>query len=384
MRIAIVGCGFVADLYLETLHAHPDLQLAGVWDRDPARLFVFARTYDAHIYESLEDLLADPSVELVLNLTNPGSHYEVSRACLRAGKHVYSEKPLAMDLEHARELVALARDRGLALSGAPCRLLGRPAQTMWRALRDGVIGKPYLAYAEMDDGLLHRMAFRSWRGRSGAPWPYRDELEVGNTLEHAGYALTWLAAFFGPAESVTAFAARVVPDKRVDVPLEAQAADFSVACVQFRSGPVARLTCSIVAPHDHAIRVFGEEGTLSTDDCWKPESPVRLTRRVDFRGRSVELPVSTRIPLLGDAEARARSKGRKKVDFCLGPVEVARALADRRPPRLSAELCLHVTEISLAITRALDGDRHVVLRSTFDPIAPAAWAESEREASRCP
>lgn len=374
MRIAIIGCGFVADLYMDTLRRHADLELVGAWDRDPVRLALFCRTYDVPAYPSLEALLEDAAVETVLNLTNPHSHYAVSRACLDAGKHVYSEKPLAMDVADAVDLVERAHARGLRLSGAPSRLLGRPAQTAWKLLRDGAIGRPHLVYAEMDDGLLHRMSVRRWRGRSGAPWPYEDELRVGNTLEHAGYVLTWLAAMFGPATSVTAFGGRAVAEKHLDVPLLEQAADVTFAGIQYASGMVARLTCSIVASHDHGLRVFGEDGILSVDDVWKPESPVRLRRRLVLRGRTMESPFARKQKLLGDAEAVRLSKGRRKVDFCLGPVELARALREDRPSRLSPELALHVAEISLAITRAIDGDARVAIRSRFAPIEPMPWA----------
>jgi len=374
LRVAIIGCGFVADLYMETLPQHAELELVGAWDHDPVRLGMFCRTYDVPTYASFEALLEDPRVETVLNLTNPHSHYAVSRDCLEAGKHVYSEKPLAMCVSDAEDLVSRARARGLRLSGAPSRLLGRPAQTVWKLLRDNVIGRAHLVYAELDDGLLHRMAVRRWRGRSGSVWPVEDELRVGNTLEHAGYALTWLAAFFGPAKSVTAFAARSVPDKRLDVALTDQAADFTVAGIQFESGMVARLTCSIVASHDHQMRIFGEEGILSVDDIWKPESPVRLRRRISLRGRTRESPLTSRQRLLGDDEARRLSRGRRKVDFCLGPTELARAIGEQRPSRLPAELCLHVAELSLAITQALEHEARVPIRSRFAPIDPMPWA----------
>lgn len=372
--IAIIGCGFVADLYLETLRKHAQLQLHGVFDRDPGRSFAFARRHAVEVYPDLASLLADPRVELVLNLTNPHAHYEVSRACLEAGKHVYSEKPLAMRVDDARELVALAEARGLLLSGAPSRLLGRPAQTLWKALRDGRIGRPYLAYAEMDDGLLHRMAYRRWIGASGAPWPHVDELEVGNTLEHAGYALTWLVAMLGPVRRVTAFASRLVQEKNMDVPLERQAADFSVAALQHESGAVSRLTCSIVAPHDHRLLIAGEEGALWVEDCWKPTSPVRRRGRIELLGRSREAPFAQRLKLLGDADAIAASKGRRKVDFCLGPVDLARAIREGRAPRLSARFCLHITEVALAISNALGGPAVVEIESRFDAPEPMPWA----------
>jgi predicted dehydrogenase len=372
--IAIIGCGFVADLYLETLRKHAQLELHGVFDRDSGRSFAFARRHAVEVYPDLASLLADPRVELVLNLTNPHAHYEVSRACLEAGKHVYSEKPLAMRVDDARELVALAEARGLLLSGAPSRLLGRPAQTLWKALRDGRIGRPYLAYAEMDDGLLHRMAYRRWIGASGAPWPHVDELEVGNTLEHAGYALTWLVAMLGPVRRVTAFASRLVHEKNMGVPLERQAADFSVAALEHESGAVSRLTCSIVAPHDHRLLIAGEEGALWVEDCWKPTSPVRRRGRIELLGRSREAPFAQRLKLLGDADAIAASKGRRKVDFCLGPVDLARAIREGRAPRLSARFCLHITEVALAISNALDGPAVVEIESRFDAPEPMPWA----------
>src|SRR5262245_9348586 len=134
MRVAIVGCGFVADYYVRTLPAYPELDLVGVMDRDAERAARLARFYSLSRYESLDELLGDPRVEIVLNLTNPGSHYEVSRRALLANKHVYTEKPMAMSFSEAKELAELAESRRLQISSAPCSLLGETAQTMWKAL----------------------------------------------------------------------------------------------------------------------------------------------------------------------------------------------------------------------------------------------------------
>ena len=211
MNFAIVGCGFVADYYLTTLAAYPQLKLIGVTDRDPDRATRFADFHGVPRIGSLDEVLSDDRVQLVLNLTNPRSHYEVSKACLEAGKHVYSEKPLAMKLPEARSLVELAESRDLQLSSAPCSLLGETAQTLWKALRERQVGTVRLVYAEMDDGMVFRMAYRKWKSASGTPWPAKDEFEVGCTFEHAGYYLTWFPAFFGPALKVTAFSACLVP-----------------------------------------------------------------------------------------------------------------------------------------------------------------------------
>jgi predicted dehydrogenase len=113
MQIAIVGCGFVADYYLKTLPEHPNLKLLGVMDRDRDRAAKFGTYHSVPVYESLEELLDDKRVDIVVNLTNPSSHFAVSQASLEAGKHVYSEKPLAMELSAAQELVDLAEKKGL-------------------------------------------------------------------------------------------------------------------------------------------------------------------------------------------------------------------------------------------------------------------------------
>src|SRR5690606_27720402 len=146
---------------------------------------------------SLDALLASGAT-LVLNLTNPHEHFAVSHAALSAGKHVYSEKPLATNLMQARELHALARERGLHLASAPCNMLSQTAQTARQALEDGTIGTPRLIYAELDDDFISQAPTEKWMSESGSPWPLRDELKVGCTLEHAGYYLTWLMDMFGP------------------------------------------------------------------------------------------------------------------------------------------------------------------------------------------
>src|SRR5262245_45775341 len=109
--VALVGCGYVADFYVRTLAAHPHLELVGAADREPDRVQRLSRRHGVRAYPTVGDLLDDDRAAIVVNLTNPDSHFEVSRKALEAGRHVYSEKPLAMDMEGARALVALARRR---------------------------------------------------------------------------------------------------------------------------------------------------------------------------------------------------------------------------------------------------------------------------------
>ena len=368
MQIALVGCGYVADFYCRTLKKYPRLAVAGAFDRKPDREEKFCAFYGVHPYRSLDALLADERVEIVLNLTNPRSHYEVTRACLLAGKHVYSEKPLTTNLQHARELVELAARRKLQLACAPCSVLGDTAQALWRALREERIGRVRLVYAEMDDGMIHLENYRNWRSPSGAPWPAQDEFETGCTLEHAGYVLGWLTTFFGSAKRVTAFASCLIEDKLTDAPLHPNAPDFSVGCIELQDGVIARLTNSIVAPRDHGMRIIGDRGELVVRNCWDYHAPVFLRRSTRF-GKLVYPLRPARWQSL-----RWGFRVNHRMDFARGVTELAEAITEGRPCRLSAQSALHVTEICLSLQECAALGTPRTIESSVAPIAPTAWA----------
>lgn len=380
--IALVGCGYVADFYLKTLSNHPEIEIVAVMDRDPDRAARLAARHALPSAASLGSVLDDPRVDIVVNLTNPESHFAVSKAALEARKHVYSEKPLAMSFADAEALVELAEARGLQIVSAPCSVLGEAAQTLWRALRKQEIGRVRLVYAELDDGPIHLTNYREWRSDSGAPWPWKDELEVGCTIEHAGYYVTWLTAFFGPAKSVTSFASSLVHDKKTDVPLDRAAPDFSVACLEFASGVVARLTCSIFAPSCRSLRIIGDEGVLSIEDCWDYGSPITLTRRTPLRLRAEKHPRLAKLlglgprtyPLVRAPRFRFRTRGSNPMDFGRGIAELADAVRTGRGCRLSSRHALHVNEIVLAIQSPSVMGSPSLLRSTFEAMDPMPWA----------
>jgi len=365
-RIALVGCGYVADYYVGTLRAHPELKIAGVTDRIPERASRFAAYYKLPVYPSLEAVLNDESVQIVVNLTNPQNHYAVSRACLEAGKHVYSEKPLSTLFGEAEELVKLAERQRLYLASAPCGILSETAQSIAKALRQGRIGRPLLAYAELDDGFLPRKRYRNWRSDSGSPWPWQDEFQVGCTLEHAGYYLSWLVAFFGPAETVTAFSTSRLP--------EHQAPDFSVACIRFVSGAVARLTCSILAPKNHGFTIIGDTGILWTDECWDYLRPIRIQKYGLFYRVTEKYPSLRHFPLIGGRRYPLTKSGVNNryrrthgMDFARGIAELAAAITEGRTCRLSPRFSLHVNELVLAIQNSDEGGETYRVASTFDP-----------------
>jgi predicted dehydrogenase len=278
----------------------------------------------------------------------------------------------------ARKLVYLAKASGLYLGAAPCSLLSETAQTLGKAIRDGVIGKVRLVYANFDDGMIAPvMRPWSWLNDFGAPWPAKDEFEVGCTFEHAGYVLTWLGAFFGPARRVTSFASTQLPDKGIAV--EKMAPDFTVGCIEYDDAIVARVTCGLIAPKDKSLTIVGDTGVLHVRDVRndagpvflrRPHAPGFLERVIKRINRSIPLPVTgeewgfqTRLPLLRQPTGGFVSAG-KPVDFCRGPAEMASAIRQNRPSRLSAEFAAHITEIVEALQNPQpDSAGHIVISS---------------------
>lgn len=408
MKIAFVGCGYVFDIYMRTQWAYPELEICGVYDIDTARSATVARHYGFHVYPSYEALLADPAVDIVVNLTSIRSHYETVKRALQAGKHVYSEKPITTDLAQTRELFDLAQSRGVALTGAPCNVYSDAVSTMWKAVRDGAIGKPVLVYAELDDNPAHLMHLETVQSPTGAPFPYVEELQEGCTLEHVGYHLVWICAMFGPATSVTAFS-RCLVEHKTDTPLSpADTPDFSVACLSFANGVAARITCTWVSPRDHRFRIIGEEGEISVDNVFHDQSPVNLERfsRVSLSARKAHTVRNQ--PLLGGmfgiggrrlsllrrwkshAVEAERGVGRSlkhkfvswlrrkeihALDKLLGVAEMARAISEGRPQPLPADFLIHLNELTLLIDRSgPDGitTKPVTSFRSFEPLPDVA------------
>lgn len=371
--VAIIGTGFVADLYMASLETFPDITVRVVTDRDPERLAAFSAHWDVPTAPDISTLLETcQATDLILNLTNPGSHYEVSRTCLEAGRHVYSEKPLAMTTDDARALYDLAEKQGLMLASAPCSFLSETAQTLWAAVRQGEIGTPLAVYAELDDGFISQAPYEGWISASGAPWPARDEFEVGCTLEHAGYYLTWLMMIFGPVRTVVAASAELDKTKLGGDPT---APDFSVGMLYFDNGVVARLTCSIIAAHDHALRVFGTGGALEVAECWDNAAPVRKRVRKKIRRRLVEWPLTRKLKLAQPTHPKVKRTGAASMNFALGPAEVLDAIHDGRPSRMPTDFALHLTEVTLAIQDAGKSAGAQIMTTDFTPIEPCSWAK---------
>lgn len=404
VKLGIIGCGYVFDHYMATWARHPGLEIAGITDRDPAQMDRAARFYDLPTYPDTAAMLADPQIAIIVNLTSIESHYQVTMAALEAGKHVYSEKPLVTDMNQARELVALAEARGLWLCCAPSNALSATSQTMWKAVADGAVGDVRMVYAEFDDNPIYLMEPEGWRSRSGAPWPYLHEYEMGCTWEHVGYHLAWMCAIFGPVRAVTAFSKRTLPDK-TDKPLDPpDTPDFSVACLDFESGVVGRVTCSIAAPYDHRMRIIGNRGMVHADTYRHYECPVYLEPFTKLtmnarKARSVRTNTllqwpfgvgGRRVPLVRTpppgADRIIDPLGRRRwwdprdllkrfkraqvgqQDKCIGIAELADAVAQGRVPFAGHDFTLHLTELTLAIQAAGPDGAARRLETRFDPL----------------
>ena len=383
MRFGIVGCGFTGDRYFPSIQLYPELEFVGATDRDPQRAEEFCKHFSVKFYPTLESMLDDPSIEMIVNLTSSASHFAVTKAALEAGKHVYSEKPMAPEFVQAKFLTELASEKGLYLNSAPCSLLGESAQTLWRALRKNEIGQVHLVYAELDDGPLHLMEPHTWISPSGALYDYHEELSAGVTAEHACYYLSWLCAYFGPAVSVQAFSKCLWPTRPVhaEETLVNTTPDFSVACVTFASGVVARLTCGLIAPHSHVMKIIGETGVLTVNECWNFSAPVYLDRYSTFKFKAEAYPISKSLPFLTslrDKGSRVYPSVRKatlknrhhryRLDFARGLVDLSRAIRSRKTPLIPMDFCLHVNELSVVIQNPPDGLYQV--KTTFKSLEP--------------
>jgi len=366
--IAIIGTGFVADYYITTLANHPELELVGVFDRDPARLSAFCSFHNLKAYPDLASCLADRSVDIIVNLTTPESHFEINCAALDAGKHVYCEKPLAMTSEGVRKVIAKAETAGLQIAGAPANALSEAQKLVAGLIAEGRIGMPKVAYAEMEDGPVFRDNWQEWRSRSGAPWPGIHEFEIGCTLEHAGYGLSWLVALFGPVKTLQAFSALTFPDKGVGLEGKSLGPDFSVGVLEFASGPVARITCGLVAPRDRSLTIVGDEGTIVVRDLWDHFSPVHLLRFDEkgpllqrlanwyqrqsgrhlpgrlFAGRVVKYPRKTSLQL---------PQFPSQIDFSGGISALNAAIESAEPPAFGGWQAGHLSELVLALNNGV-------------------------------
>jgi len=350
LRLALVGCGNIAERYASTIRAAgAPLDLVGATDVVPERATELVEKHGGRAYASLDELLRDDAVDLVVNLTAPQAHAAVTRAALEAGKHVHTEKPVALLYDEARELAELATARGVRLSCAPATLLGEALQTAWKIVREGSLGTVRAVYAEANWGRIE-----TWH-------PSPQTLYASGPLIDVGiYPLTALTAIYGPVRRVWAYGTTLQPERvtKTGESFVLTTPDFTVAVLEL-DDVVARLTATFwVGPgKQRGIEFHGDRASLYLASWAEFDS--RLERSVN--GEDYE-----RVQLL-----REPYKG---IDWSRALVDLAQAIDERRPHRASAEHAAHVVEVLNAIDSARETGGAVAVRSAFTPPAPMEWA----------
>ena len=278
------------------------------------------------------------------------------------------------------QLLALARERSLTLASAPANGLGDACNLVRAQLEANAIGTPRLVYAEMEDGPVFREKWQSWKSRSGAPWPGVHEFEIGCTLEHAGYALSWLVSLFGPVEEITAFSSLTFPDKGAGTRDHRLAPDFSVGCLTFKSGVIARLTSGLAAPRDRSLTIVGDKGSITVRDLWDNRSAVHLEQTAKPRPffqkifRRFEAQVGKALPFKLVPGRRLTYPGTagaslpaypSKIDFMGGVAAQAKMICGEAPAFYSDAVALHITELALALHNARELPQPYKVQSSF-------------------
>jgi predicted dehydrogenase len=328
------------------------IELLGATDVDPKRAEEFVANFGGTAYPSLEALLADERVDAVVNLTIHHAHPAVITQCLNAGKHVHSEKPLAMTYAEAKALVELAEEKGLRLSCSPITFMGEAQQTAWKQIREGRLGTVRVAYAEVNWGRIE-----SWHP---APGPF---YEVGALFDVGVYPLTVLTTIFGPARRVSAYGTVLHPDRvtKAGVPFHIDTPDWVVAAVELANGTVVRLTTNFYVGHhskQKGIEFHGDLGSLYIDSWQNFHAAVEFAEY----GKSYEPVPPVKEPYQGTEWGRSVA-------------ELADAIAAGRPQRATGAQAAHVVEICQAISTSLTQGGPVEVTSGFTPPAPMEWAQ---------
>lgn len=352
VKVGIVGCGQISGTYLEHLTGMLSglVKVTACSDLIPERAQERAAKFGVPRACSTEELIADPHVEIVVNLTMPADHYGVTMAALEAGKHVFSEKPLTVNRELGSKIIEAAGRRGLRVAGAPDTFLGAGLQTCRRLIDEGAIGTPITGQALLAAG-------------HGSERYYN--VFTGPMFDMGPYYLTALVSLLGPVERATGSAQTPFPEKPYPADSPDRGKTFRVSrpgnisgVLDFASGCVGVITTTCEVPGYHPrLEIYGSEGVLVTND------PNAYTGTVTLQpkdGKPRRVPVAEGFPAWGRG---------------LGVAELAQAIRVGRSPRASGELMYHVLDIMHAVHDASKEERHLHLGSSCPRPEPFEMAD---------
>ncbi|MCC2033744.1 Gfo/Idh/MocA family protein [Microbacterium allomyrinae] len=360
--VGIIGAGNISDQYLTNLTSFPDVRVLAIGDLLEDRAAVQAAKYGVPRSGGVDLVLNDPDIDIVVNLTIPAVHVEVSEAIIAAGKHVWTEKPIGIDREESRRLLEKADAAGLRVGVAPDTVLGPGVQTAKRAIARGDIGRPLFAQTTFQ-----------WQGPEiFHPNPAFLYAKGGGPLLDMGpYYVSALVHVFGPVASVAALGLQGTPTRRVQVG-ELTGQEFPVevpstlsVLMDFEQGGQAQSLYSTDSPllRQGIVEITGTEGTLVIPDPNTFGGAITITRPL---GEMV-IPPAPIVQEVLDVPQEGVLAGRG-----LGLLDMARSIRDGRPHVATGRFGYHVLDTLLSIEEAAAARSFVTVESTIDEVGSLA------------
>ena len=351
LGIGIVGLGNISAAYLKASKDFPILDIRGVADMNPAAAKARAEEFGLKAV-ALDELFADPAIDIVLNLTIPKAHVEVGLRAIEAGKHVYSEKPLGIAFNEGQKLIAAAKAQGLRVGSAPDTFLGGAHQTARRIVDEGALG-------QMVGGTAYFMCPGHERWHPNPAFYY--EVGGGPMLDMGPYYITDLVNLLGPVAKVSGMGTMLRPTRTITAKERAgevipvHVPTHVSGTLIFASGAVVQITMSFdVAGHKHVpLEIYGTEGSLVVPD------PNFFGGQIEMLHKGGEWQnITTDMPY---ADGNYRS---------IGLADMAYAIASGRPHRASGDLALHVLEVMEAFQKSSDSGAVVEITTPVERPAP--------------
>lgn len=369
-RIGLIGCGRISDIYIKTCQSRPELEITVCGSLNRTESEAKATLYGIPSVAEPEEILKNPDIDAILNLTVPAAHAEISRKALENGKHVYSEKPFVTSLSDGADILEMASEKGLLVGNAPDTFLGARVQTARRAIDEGLIGAPTGA-----------MVFVGTHGteRHNPNPDFYYQKGGGPLLDLGPYYLTALVFLLGPITRVAGMSRRTFASRTIEngprngeaIPVEVDT--HSQGMMEFASGAIASMTMSFDVWDSETPRmeIYGEDGTL----CIPDPDPVHGTNvfggELWIRRRETSRWTHQPRPIGRDNwEVLEPRHGFAQDSRGLGLLDLAYAARDRRRPRASGELAHHVFEVMDGMERAAASGTYQRIHSTCDIPAP--------------
>jgi len=363
VKTAIIGCGMISKVYLENCCKRFNvLDVVGCSDIKPERSAARAAEFGIKQMTN-EEIFNDPEIELVINITYQMSHYTVSKQALLAGKHVYSEKMIAVTFGQGKELVELAKSKGLYIGCAPDTFMGAGLQTARIIIDSGIIGTPVTANAILVRGYHHE------RMRTDPEKRFAFCPGGGIIFDVGCYYLTGLVNLLGPINRVCGFSQTRDADSRIYMhpnnPLYGQVMTIetpnnTAGTLEFKNN----IICSILTSSEsinvtNSFIIYGTDGKLTLNDPNTFGGPILVQTKL---GEAKEIPLTHAYT--------DNSRG-------LGAADLAYAIRNGRKPRACGETALHTLEAALGIGQSGEDGKIYNMTTTCERAEPLAKGYTE-------